>query len=175
MESEENTGEGFVPTPLADVFSGPTAPREKEPAGRPEPAPAPSVEAATGEKPEAEDGPARDERGRFAPKAEETEQPKQADEANAAPPAAKSQPQTVPIAAVLEERRKRQDLEQRLRDMEARFAVPQPQAQSQPAAPEVPIGDLLFQDPERALQVLEERANARAAWEKQRGGKTVCR
>ena len=60
-------------------------------------------------------GPVRDEKGRFAPKGE----------TEGEPPAPIEEPTAVPLKALQEERRKRQELEQRLADFEARLQTPQ--------------------------------------------------
>jgi len=71
--------------------------------------PAPEAEApeAVAEGPK---GPVRDDKGRFAPKGE-----------NAAPPAAEESQHSIPPKALQEERRKRQELEARLAEYEARL------------------------------------------------------
>jgi hypothetical protein len=149
QDNAEISGGGFVPTPMTDILSSR--------ADKPEPAPMPRIEAkpepapveTTGEKP----APSTDERprmpdGKFAPKDAQVE---------AAPPAAKQDaPQSVPVQAVLEERKKRQALERELAELRARAA--QPVAQQQPPQPaQVPLPDLMFQDPERFVQALAQR------------------
>lgn len=103
---------------LNDVLNGPMEPAE---AAAPDvlETPEPQIDAAPAQP--------RDESGRFAPKGE-TEQPAQAPVA--APPAAEDDPKgLIPRQALIEERRKRQELEQQLRDFR------QPQHHAQPEAP----------------------------------------
>lgn len=97
----------------------------------------------------AEEAPAtqpRDEHGRFAPKGEKTEP----EEAPSAPPAPQSE-EAIPIAALKDERRRRQEAEQRLAELEARLnqAPPQPMPS-------------VFDSEEDFASTLEQRAVQRA-------------
>jgi hypothetical protein len=65
------------------------------------------------------EGPVRDDKGRFAPKGDTPETPE------SAPPALEEDNQPVPVKALQEERRKRQELERRLAEIESR-QQPQP-------------------------------------------------
>jgi hypothetical protein len=146
----ETSGEGgFTPAPLGDILRGGSAPTPREPAGR-QATEAPSEGAAeTGDKSvDLTKAPVtRDESGRFASKSDQQEA--------GPPPDKQDAPQTAPIAAVLEERKKRQALEARLKEMEARLAAPQaPTPAAAPATPEVPLEDLMFQDPQRFIQAV---------------------
>lgn len=133
---------------LDDVLNGQEP--ESTPAPEVEEAPAPETEPQTPSQP-------RDESGRFAPKGDQ-----QPAEPEAAPPAAETDQRHVPAAALAEERRKRQDLERRLAELEARPA-PQP-VSHQPAEPEFipnPVDDpqgfydaLMAQARQAALQEL---------------------
>lgn len=76
---------------------------------------APAAEAAPVETEEAKAERVRDEKGRFAPKGEKDE---------AAPPAAEEQ--GIPVKALQEERRKRQELEAQLAELQARLQPQQP-------------------------------------------------
>ena len=159
MSDTENTG-GFVPRSSEELFGSRPTERAPEPAGRPEPERAParvaeqSGEAAT-PPPAAEaskPGPARDPSGRFAPQAPQQQDGEQ-QAAPSAPPAEQQQPQLVPVSAVQEERRKRQALEQRLREMESQYQqyaqrqMPQ-QPPPQPAVTEAQLADMMFADPQ---------------------------
>lgn len=112
--------------PLDAMFGAESEPVREIPEAQPvqETAPEPQPEQPQAEAREVP----RDERGRFAPKAE-GEQPQEA------------QPQEdekgfVPRKAILDERRKRQELERKLEEMERRFQQPQPQQfQQQEAIP----------------------------------------
>lgn len=145
---QETTSEApaFEPKPLGEILRDPAPVEQTERAGRPEPEAPQAAPVETGDKP----APApverpRDDAGRFAPKAQE--------QAAGPPPEPKQDaPQTVPIAAVLEERKKRQALEARLRELEARVSAPP--APQQPAQPDVPLSDLMFQDPDRFIQAV---------------------
>ena len=152
METEPTTGgEAFAPTPLSDILRPDAEARPAEPVGRPEPEAAQQAPAETGEQPAPEPKAPEQPRtsdGKFAPK-----------DAAAAPagppPAEQAPPQMVPVAAVLEERKKRQALEGRMRELEQRLAAPQPpQAPAQPQQPDVPLEDLMFQDPQRFVQAV---------------------
>lgn len=152
MEQDTATtgGDGaFAPTPLGDILRDDAPQTEREPAGRQEPLPTEAAPIETGDAPAdlTKDTRPRDEQGRFAPKEEKPAE-------TGPPPAEQSAPQTVPVGAVLEERKKRQALEVRLREMEARLAAPPPPAAApqQQAAPEVPLEDLMFQDPQRFIE-----------------------
>lgn len=74
----------------------------------------PTPEADVAETAEAKAERTRDEKGRFAPKGED-----------AAPPAAEEPQHSIPPKALQEERRKRQELEARIAEYEARLATPQ--------------------------------------------------
>lgn len=103
MEQEQDTGGGFVPPALGDIV------RRK--AGQAEAVEAPPLEA------QAE---ARDDKGENAAAA-----PGEAQAEEAGPPPANPETAaTVPRAALIEERRKRQMLEQRLVELERRFQQP---------------------------------------------------
>jgi hypothetical protein len=151
---QENTAEtsgdgGFTPAPLSDILRGGSEPAPREPAGR-QATEAPSEGSAeTGDKSvDLTKAPARDESGRFAPKADQQE-------AGPPPEAKQDAPPPVPVAALLEERKKRQALEVRLKEMEARLAAPPAPAPTvAPATPEVPLEDLMFQDPQRFIQAV---------------------
>lgn len=147
--TDTNTGEAgsFEPRPLDAILRSDPAPAREEPAGRPEPAAEPQAASDPGEKPASQPERPRDDAGRFAPKGEQ----------QAAPPAPEQNaPQMVPLATVLEERKKRQALEARLREVEAARQAPQPAPQmpQQPAQPEVPLSDLMFQDPDKFIQAV---------------------
>lgn len=150
---------GFTPRSTEDVFGSRQVERQTEPAGRPEPEAAPQVEEQSGEAtaapPEPKDGRARDAAGRFAPKAGEAEQP-----ATGSPPAEQPQAQQhIPPSVLVEERRKWQAkvaaLEAQIAQRQA--APPPPVAPQQPAQPQVPLTDLMFQEPERFVQTLQQR------------------
>jgi hypothetical protein len=147
--SDTNTEEGaaFEPRPMSEVLRSDPAPTREEPAGRPEPTAAPQTTSDPGEKPAPQADRNRDDAGRFAPKGEQ----------QGAPPASEQNaPQMVPVSAVLEERKKRQALEARIREFEAAPRAPAPAQQmpQQPAQPEVPLSDLMFQDPDRFIQAV---------------------
>jgi hypothetical protein len=151
MEQENTAPEGAAvePRSFSDILRGEPTPRPEEPAGRPEPEAAPVEQAATGDKPDAKPERPRDDAGRFAPKAEAPD--------TGPPPEPKQDgaSQTVPLSAVLEERKKRQAIEQRLKELEARLAQPAPPPQPvAPPQPEVPLEDLMFQDPQRFIQAV---------------------
>ena len=145
-----SSGEAFEPSPLMDILRSDASPAP-EPARETAQEPAPAEAADTGETPEqtAEER-QRDERGRFAPKPEA--------QAPAAPPAAQQNapPQSVPVSAVQEERKKRQALERELQELRASLA-PQQQAPQPPPVPEVRPADLMFQDPDAYVQYQEQR------------------
>jgi hypothetical protein len=110
-----------------------------EPAPAPEPvpeqSPAPTGEAA----PQTElttDGQPRDDKGRFAPKSDKPET------TPAAPPAATQEARTVPIDSLLDERRKRQELEKELQAIRAK-------PPEQPKAPD------FFEDPNKYREYVE--------------------
>lgn len=98
---------------LDDFLSGGEQPvvAEEEATETPQAAEAEASEAAA-EEPK---GPVRDEKGRFAPKGEQ----------EAAPPAAEEQP-NIPVKALQEERRKRQELEAKLAELESKLNPPPP-------------------------------------------------
>lgn len=137
----------FEPRSLDAILRPDSAPSREEPAGRPEPTEAAPTTDNTGEKPAPQAERPRDDAGRFAPKGEQQGAP---------PVPEQSAPQLVPVSAVLEERKKRQALEARLREMEAARQAPPspPQMPPQPAQPEVPLSDLMFQDPDRFIQAV---------------------
>lgn len=150
QDTENTSGGGFVPAPMTDILRSEPSAAPTEPAGRPEPEAAPAAASEPGEKPaEApKDGQPRQPDGKFAPK--------DATQGAGPPPAEqKEPPQTVPLSAVLEERKKRQALEARLRELEAQRAPSQPPANAPSTAPEVPLEDLMFQDPQRFLQAIQ--------------------
>lgn len=137
------------PTALSDIFARPEpGETQAEQAGQAEPQAAPQAEPEKGET--AEQQP-RDEAGKFAPK-------------QAAPPAASDEPKQVPVAALRDERQKRQGLERELAELRARYAaqpVQQAPQQAPPAPPAVPLTDMLFQDPDgfvRQVQQSQEQA-----------------
>ena len=101
---------------LDDFLKGPEAIEETVETPEPE-----TTEAA--QEPEESAAPVRDEKGRFAPKGEQ-EPVAQTPEASA-PPALEENP--VPVKALQEERRKRQELEARLAEYEARLSQTPPQ------------------------------------------------
>lgn len=129
-----------APSLFASTFDSPgaDAPVVAE-AGQPEAAPEPTPEEKGDTAPEAEAGQPRDEAGRFAPKPKDAE--------TAAPPAAEREPPNVPVAALKDERSKRQAAEAELAQMRAFIAQMQQQAQrpapQQPAEKPDPIGALL--------------------------------
>ena len=135
---------------MNDILRSDAPSRDTEPAGRQATEPAPAAPAETGDKPDAhsKDERARDDAGRFAPKAA-------APDTGPPPENKQDVPQTVPVAAVLEERKKRQAVEARLKELEARIAAPPPPAApTASASPEVPLEDLMFQDPQRFIQAV---------------------
>lgn len=151
QDNAETSGGGFVPKPMDDILSS----REPAPApepSRPEPVAQPvETKGETPAEAPKDDRP-RDASGKFLPKAETDE---------AATPAAKpegQQPTTVPVSALQEERRKRQALEKQLAEWQAKQAAPPPVAAPQPPAPQqpqVPLSDLMFQDPNAFVQTLQ--------------------
>lgn len=155
---QESEAPAFVPRAFDDILrdEGDEAP-QREPAGRPEPVAEAAAPVETGETPaKTDDKPKadqpRDDAGRFAPKAAEASQ------ATGTPPAQQNAPpQSVPTSALLEERRKRQALEQQLREMQARMAPPAPAMPQAPQQPEVPPEELIFQDPRRFVQTLQQQ------------------
>ena len=173
MEQDNATSGGgdFSPTPFGEILRDEAPATPTETAGRQEPT-AEAAPVETGESPVdlTKDTRPRDEQGRFAPKGED--QP-----ATGSPPAEQKPPQMAPVAAVLEERKKRQEVEARLRDLEARLAAPQRPAQppAAPAAPEVPLEDLMFQDPQRFIAALREPMNAELARTRLALSETVAR
>lgn len=140
MEQEEKDSEGS--SLFAATFDNPgaSAPVPAE-AGQPEAAPDPAPPEEKGDPaPEAEAGQPRDEAGRFASKPKDAE--------TAVPPAAEREPQNVPVAALKDERSKRQAAEAELAQARAFIAQMQrqPQAQpvpQQPAEKPDPIGAML--------------------------------
>lgn len=155
MEQDTATSGGaFVPASLEDILRPDQTERDATPAGQPaEASPPPEQSGETGEAAQAtpaESAPRDPETGRFAPK--QPEEPT----AEAGPPPVANEPQkSVPLSAVLEERKKRQALEA---ELAAFRAAQQPQAApQQPAAPQVPLTDLMFQNPEQFVQALQQR------------------
>jgi hypothetical protein len=148
-----NSGGAFVPEPLEDIFSREPETEAPQAGGQPESDTLPEPAAETGEAVEAPPEAERErdpETGRFMAK-----QPEPAPQTETGPPPVKDEPpQTVPLSAVLEERKKRQALEAQLR---AIMAQQQPQAPQQPAQPQVPLEDLVFQDPKRFVEVMAQR------------------
>lgn len=151
----EQDTDGEAPSLFASTFDSPGADASVvAEAGQPEAAPEPTPEEKGDTAPEAEAGQPRDEAGRFAPKPKDAE--------TAAPPAAEREPQNVPVAALKDERSKRQAAEAELAQARAFIAQMQrqPQAQPvprQPAEKPDPMG-LLLDNPagfveERAQQV----------------------
>lgn len=157
MEQDTATSDGgFAPSMLEDILH--SASTASEPAPQPERAAemAPEPAEQTGETAEAKAERERDPAtGRFAPKPDAP--------AEAAPPAAQQNapPQSVPVSAVQEERRKRQALEREVQELRARLA-PTPAQPAQPQAPQVPLSDLMFQDPAAFVQQMEQRFEERA-------------
>jgi hypothetical protein len=98
-------------------------------------------------------GQPRDEHGRFAPKGE-TEGDEPSDSAPPAPPV-EAEPQHIPIAALKDERQKRQQLEARLAEYEAYLSQIQQQQQAPQAKPD------MFADPEGYEAHLEAQITAR--------------
>lgn len=128
-----------------------------EPAGRQEPMAMEETAGETGDSPQAlpegQDGRARDPvTGKFIQK------PEAAPEATGSPPAQQQSepPQHVPVAVLVEERKRRQALERELAEYRSRPAA-QPQVAPQHQAPPVPMQDLMFQDPERFIQTLQQQ------------------
>lgn len=145
MEQEQD---GEVTSLFADTFDNPGQDiLSNAEAGQPEAAPPEPVPEEKGEhSPEERADQPRDEAGRFAPKPKEGE---------AAPPAAESEPQHVPVAALKDERTKRQSVEARLAQAEAYIAQmqrqpAQPPAPQQPAERPDPVGALL-EDPQKFI------------------------
>ena len=156
MEQDNDAG-GFVPTSLDALLRAEPGTLPKEPAGRQETEAASPEPVEKGEAPaappEPKDDRPRDASGKFIPKAEEAK-PEQS-----APPA-DDQPQSdrVPKSALIEERKKRQALEQRLRELETRAAQPAPPPVPQaPQQPQVALSDMLFQDPARFVEVMQKQ------------------
>jgi hypothetical protein len=130
---------------LDSVLNGEQTPvPEIETPAAPETQPEPVAQAP---EPEAEEpkGPVRDEKGRFAPKGEKDE---------GASPAPQSEP-PLDHAAILGERRRRQEAEARIRELEAQIARPAPQVpQSQPPVQAAPFEfneDLYWSNPQQFL------------------------
>lgn len=153
MEQEKDSEESSL---FANTFDNPgaDAPAPVE-AGQPETeAPEQAPEEKGDPAPEAEVGQPRDEAGRFAPKSQDAEP--------AAPPAAEREPQHVPVAALKDERSKRQAIEDRLRQAEAFIAQMQqqqrqpPPAEQPPAQTPDPIGALLDNPQQFARQIAAE-------------------
>lgn len=114
--------------------------------GSPEPAPSPVPEPAREERPREPTGaPLTDFPRRDADPAEEPREP-------AAPPAAEQEPDHVPISALKDERRKRQQAEQELQKRMAAYEAQMQQFQ-QPAPPRPD----LFEDPDGALEHMQQQ------------------
>lgn len=130
--SDTETGAGdFAPTPLADIFSRDEPTREEPAGGQPAPEPEPPAPTETG------------------------------DPSPAAPPAAEPDPPHVPIAALKDERAKRQQIEAELTAMKARLAEIEkatPQQQQQPEREHVPNPAV---DPVGYAEYLDRRATNR--------------
>lgn len=94
------------------------------------------------------DGPVRNEKGQFVPKGD-----KPADEAKEAPPASEEREATVPIAALKDERRKRQELEDQIAALQRQFEQQKPKEQPAPA---------FWDDPDNAISARIEQATERA-------------
>ncbi len=138
---------------FALTFDPQTTKAEPEPAeaGQPEAQPAPVEEEKGDPAPEVKADQPRDDAGRFAPKPKEPE---------AAPPAADREQQHVPVAALKDERTKRQALEAEVAQMRQLLTQMQQQAKpapQQPAEKPDPIGAMLDNPQgfveERATQV----------------------
>lgn len=161
MEQDSDTqssgGGEFTPTSLGDILRDGASRTEREPAGRQEPLPTEAAPVETGESPAAPptDARPRDESGRFASK--------EAPPETGPPPAEQTAPQTVPMAAMLEERKKRQAYEARIRELEARISAPAPVQQHQQPAPDIPMEDLMFQDPQRFVEAIRAPFEAQLA------------
>jgi hypothetical protein len=155
MEQDSTERGGFVPTPIDDILRAEPG-ASSEPAGQPEPRAQPEARPETGEAaappPEAKDDRPRDEAGRFAPKAEAAAKP-----ATGTPPAENDPPKSVPTSVLVEERRKWQA---KVAELEARFAqqpAPQPAQPQQPAAPQIPPEELIFQDPRAFIGMMQQQ------------------
>lgn len=137
----------FAPTSLADILGhNDTVSEDRATGGQPEADTPASDVAETGDNAtEAET--TRDERGRF-----------KAKEGEAAPPAAETEPPHVPIAALRDERTKRQALERQIAEMSAKLAEfqanPQPAAQAAPQPQPIPNP---AEDPQGYHRAIEER------------------
>jgi hypothetical protein len=113
-----------------------------------EPAPEPEAQA---------DGRPRDpETGQFLPKQTGVEEPQAQPVAEAAPPAAQSGLPQAEYAALKDERRKRQELEQQIAALNARFEA----AQRQPAQPEPPVD--FWDNPQGAIATQVQQAVTQA-------------
>lgn len=132
--SDTETGAGdFAPIPLADIFSRDEPAREEPTGGQPAPEPEPQAPTETGDPPPA------------------------------APPAAEPDPPHVPIAALKDERAKRQQIEAELTAMKARLAEIEKATPQQPRPEPQPLPDPV-KDPAGyraaiAEEVLNERFN----------------
>jgi len=138
MSDTEGQGAESVQTPLADILDRSARAPERDQGGQPQATEQAPAATETGEGQETE---------RAAPAAEP---PK------AAPPAAETEPPHVPIAALKDERTKRQEAERRLAELETRLAQGTPQRPATlPNPAEDPAGY------HRAMQdaLLDERLN----------------
>lgn len=162
---EQDSGGGFAPPSIEDVFGRRgTAPEPKAEGGQPEPQAPPPAAPETGEKPPAEQKPQpnRDEAGRFAPKQGEQQ---------AGPPPEKHEPQNAPIAALKDERAKRQRAEQEAERLRAQLAAfQQQQARPAPPTPAQPVAQQpqqqapqdFWADPEAFVKGVREQAVSEA-------------
>ncbi len=154
---------------LNEVFAEPVRPASEgvradgQPAPEPTPAPEPAPE--TGDKPEQKAEPTRDERGKFAPKPESPPPGEAAEKPQAEKAEARST--HVPLQALEDERRKRQELEReatQLREWHRQYqeAVRQAQMrqhqaapQPQPEQPQPLAWD--WENPDKPLQTLQQQ------------------
>jgi hypothetical protein len=154
--SEQDNGGGFAPPTIEDVFGRrETAPEPKATGGQPEPQAPPPAPPETGDKPPAEqkqDRP-RDDAGRFAPKQGEQQ---------AGPPPEKHEPQNAPIAALKDERAKRQRAEAETtylrQQLEALTRQPRPAPQAPPQQPQQQAPQDFWADPEAFVKGVREQA-----------------
>lgn len=130
MEQENGNAPADEPRALSDIFTRREAPEQvAEPAGQPEPQPAPQPEPQTGEQ-------------------------------TTAAPAEPKTPEAGLTAALQAERKKRQAYEKELAELRAKLtAQPAPPAHQPqpPPEPQVQLSELMFQDPDRFVQTLQQR------------------